>query len=182
MDNTTTPETWKTIPGYEGLYEVSSRGQVRSIDRTVPHGHSGSLTLKGRIRTQYTDRIGRKSVNLSKARRTRTHRVHNLVAAAFIGPVPDGMEVCHGNGDAGDNRLENLRYDTSVENAADRERHGTWNIGTRNGQAVLTETDVRAIRDRIRLGETSRSIALAYGVGAGTISHIKHRTTWAWLD
>lgn len=177
-----TRETWKSVIGYEGLYEVSSQGQVRSIDRTVPHGRSGTLTLKGRIRTQYTDDAGRKSVNLSKARKTRTHRVHNLVALAFIGPVPDSMEVCHGNGDAGDNRPENLRYDTSTENAADRERHGTWNIGTRNGQAVLTETDVRAIRGRIRLGETNRSIALTYGVAGATISHIKNRTTWAWLD
>ncbi len=51
--------------------------------------------------------------------------IHTLVAAAFIGPRPDGMDTCHNNGDKTDNRLDNLRYDTKSANAFDTLKHGT---------------------------------------------------------
>lgn len=51
--------------------------------------------------------------------------VHRLVMAAFVGPCPDGMVVCHNNGNGLDNRLDNLRYDTQSENMNDTKRHGT---------------------------------------------------------
>jgi hypothetical protein len=72
--------------------------------------------------------------------------VHKIVLTTFVGPRPKGMECRHLNGDRGDNRLENLRWGTRMENLADMVRHGTDPQGERNGAARLTDDAVRAIR------------------------------------
>ena len=123
-------EEWRAIPGYEGLYEVSSEGRVRSLDRVISCTRSDSAgpfgrDLQGRELKQSTDRTGRLSVNLSRNGRARKRRVHTLVAEAFVGPRPEGLEVCHGDGDPSNNRVSNLRYGTASENWADRKLHGT---------------------------------------------------------
>jgi type II secretory pathway pseudopilin PulG len=101
----TTPEQpqerWLPVVGYEGAYEVSDKGRVRSVDRMV---------LKGR-----PDRNGYPRVNL----RGKTKTVHRLVLESFIGPCPDGQVACHANDIKTDNRLENLRWDTPDANARD---------------------------------------------------------------
>jgi hypothetical protein len=66
---------------------------------------------------------GYKYVTLYYKGRGKTRRVHTLVAEAFIGPRPDGMEVCHGNGTPTDNRAENLRWDTHKVNCNERKNY-----------------------------------------------------------
>ena len=110
-------ETWKPVVGYEGLYEVSDQGRVRSLRR------SGT---PGRVLAQRQNR-GRLYllVRLSHNNQRKIKTVHSLVLAAFIGPRPARMETRHLNGDATDNRLANLSYGTSLENSADQRAHGT---------------------------------------------------------
>lgn len=120
----TTPETWKPVVGYEGYYEVSDHGNVRSVFRFV-RGKSGKpRPVNGRPRMAWTTRGGYLRVGLSANGETRRFMVHRLVLEAFTGPCPVGMEACHGDGNPVNNHLENLRWDTKRENMNDRTRHG----------------------------------------------------------
>lgn len=114
-------ERWLAVPGWEGLYEVSDRGGVRGLDRVDSRGRH----CPGVLLAPFVDGVGRHQVTLTREGRRSLYRVHRLVLEAFVGPAPAGTEACHGNGQPGDNRLGNLRWDTSSENEFDKVRHGT---------------------------------------------------------
>lgn len=124
MDATQRPEQWKPIPQYEGMYEVSDHGQVRSIDRTVVDKNGKRIALPGKLLKPGTNELGYLRVALSKEGVVRSCKVHQLVALAFIGPRPQGTETCHTNDIRTDNRPINLRYDSHSENARDHVRAG----------------------------------------------------------
>lgn len=119
----TPPEEWLPIPGHEGHYEVSNHGRVRSLDRSV-RSRGGFRTAKGQVLAQPIGSHGYPQVTLWKNHQYEHRTVHSLVAEAFLGTPPKGMEVCHNNGNGTDNRLPNLRYGTTSENAKDRVAHG----------------------------------------------------------
>lgn len=113
-------ERWRDVPGYEGSYQVSDRGRVYSIRRSGP-GTGGT----GRIRALYIHpRDGYLMASLTYQNKTRSLKVHLLVARAFLGPCPPKQEVRHLNADKTDSRLVNLRYGTHKENMQDMEAHG----------------------------------------------------------
>lgn len=116
------PERWLPVPGYEGYYEVSDQGNVRSIPRVV-NTKTGPRRLPGRMLRQVPCRSGHIRLCLNKDGVPASVEVHRLVAAAFIGPRPDGMFVCHWNDDPSDNRVENLRYATPAQNVSDAVRN-----------------------------------------------------------
>lgn len=118
-------ERWKDVVGYEGLYQVSDCGRIKSLDRIVPDKRTGPKKLKGRILRPGTTG-SYLVVGLCKDGIQTTVRVHRLVAEAWLGPCPDGMEVCHGPNGQMDNSVSNLRYDTYVNNALDRREHGKY--------------------------------------------------------
>ena len=117
-------ETWYWIPTWEGFYEVSSLGRVRSVDRDVK-GRWGLTRYRGRV-LRPTWSSGYAVVNLVETGRGRRQQyyIHDLVLLALRGPKPVGLEVCHGSLGALNNGIKNLRYDTRKENAADRKRFG----------------------------------------------------------
>ena len=110
------PEEWRPVVGYEGRYEVSSWGRVKSLPRARTKG--GLLTPFPRGENNYP------SITLRDGSEKRSHHVHTLVMVAFVGPRPDGMECRHMNGDPADNCLDNLAWGTPVENGRDTVRHG----------------------------------------------------------
>lgn len=117
-------EEWRPVLGYEGGYEVSSLGRVRSLDRTVTRRDCSRHTYRGRVLKQkfqhYYFRIG-----LTKRGVTTSFCVHRLVCEAFHGPRPTSTSVVrHLNGEHTDNRPENLTWGTCAENTADMVRHG----------------------------------------------------------
>ena len=116
-------EEWRNISGYEGLYQVSDQGRVRSMDRIVV-GRHGLTFYKGRILK--TGRSKYLNVSLSIGCKVLCVNVHALVAKTFIGPCPPGMEVCHENSQRHDCRAKNLRYDTRPNNHADKWRTGVY--------------------------------------------------------
>lgn len=121
-------EQWRPVSGFEGAYDVSNQGRVRSIAR-VSEGRP--RVVAGRIlRATRTDE-GYERVTLFRGRHRFTKRVHRLVLEAFVGPCPDGMEACHNDGDPTRSVLENLRWDTQSENTFDRVRHGTHPMARR---------------------------------------------------
>jgi hypothetical protein len=110
-------EEWRPIQRFQGC-EVSNLGRVRS-SRPSHKGHTRSLrVLKGTI-----GKNGYHYVNLDGIPKT----VHRFTLEAFIGPRPEGMEACHGDGIRSNNRLSNLRWDTPKANYEDSVRHGTSN-------------------------------------------------------
>lgn len=117
-------EKWKPIAGYEGLYEVSDMGSVRSLDRIDSIGRA----RKGRILKPCERPGGHMYVRLCKSGSERDYGVHCLVLEAFTGPRPLGMEACHWNDIPGDNRPSNLRWGTRKDNTKDSVRNGTHNM------------------------------------------------------
>ena len=118
----TTPETWLPVPGFEGSYEVSDLGRVRSLDRVIVTKAGQQRRLPGRMLRPTVSDPGYPFVQFGKHDAPR--RIHNIVTLAFLGPCPEGMEVRHLNGDKLDNTLSNLRYGTHSENVKDTSRHG----------------------------------------------------------
>lgn len=114
-------ESWKQVVGYEGIYEVSNRGSVRSVDRV---SSSGSR-LKGVTLTQFKTPHGYVRVGMCKLGKTRTVLVHPLVLEAFVGPRPGGSDCRHLNDKPDDNRLENLRWGSRSQNTYDSVRNGS---------------------------------------------------------
>jgi len=119
-------ERWRDVVGYEGHYQVSDLGRVRSVDRVVPHGRHGTMKLVGKIRRSVPDsKSGHLSVKLCKEGVPTLVYVHRLVLAAWVSPCPDGCEVCHGPNGVADNSISNLSYGTRSENHLDKRRDGT---------------------------------------------------------
>lgn len=117
-------ERWLPVPNYEGIYEVSDRGRVRSLDRMVHRSDGWSRFQQGRERVLWVGPDGRRSVILSRGGVNRHYAVSVLVLTAFVSPRPEGMEVCHNDGDASNDWVGNLRWGTSSANKFDIVRHG----------------------------------------------------------
>lgn len=175
-------EVWRPVVGYEGLFEVSSRGRVRGVDRLVWNkgGRSPRWThIPGKLKTPWYG--GRYPViRLCKNGKKFTVPVHRLVAEAFLGPPPTLQhEVCHRGGVWNGDELGNLYWGTRADNMADAKRHGTIARGQRSGTAKLTESDVLEIRIRRSLGEKLRVLAARFRVSQGAISLAARGKTWS---
>lgn len=126
---------------------------------------------------------GRLSVKVPWRGKYRTTCVHFVVAEAWHGLRPEGMEVAHGNGDVNDNRPANLRWATHVENEADKVIHGTRPIGELHGMAKLTEETVQAIRAEYAGGQVRQyELAQRYGVSPSLIGMVVRGRGWVHLD
>jgi hypothetical protein len=111
---------WKPIPGWEGRYEVSDRGKVRSCSRvrTTPSG--GIARLKPKV---LATTIGGRAENYRRVMLMNPKKhayVHHLIALAFLGPRPPGCLILHRNDNGFDNRIDNIRYGCRDENELDR--------------------------------------------------------------
>lgn len=167
-------EIWRPHPEFSG-YEVSTLGQVRSVDRVIVRNDGTSQHWKGRL----LKAVGPYPyVTLCDAGRERAVRVHRLVLETFVGPRPAGMQCRHLDGNKRNNRLENLAWGTSAENTEDKRRHGTIRRGERSYWARLNESDVIGIRSRFASGQSKADIALEFGVSSHCIHDIVTGRTW----
>lgn len=171
-------EIWKDIPGYEGKYQASTEGRIRSLDRKVRGvchftGEEFYRNIKGQIlKPGRFCKAGHVSVVLGHGIPGRP--VHQLVMLTFVGETPEGMEVLHNNGDPTDNRLDNLRYGTRTENILDVYRQGkVWR--------KLSVEDVQAIRFGIYCGIKGTELSEMFGISQSVISAIRKRRIYAWL-
>jgi len=166
-------EEWKAIPGYEGLYEASTLGRIRST-RWWPHKI---------MKFKETRKMGRGKVcslqlNLYLRGDRRTHIVSHLILFTFVGPRPPNLVACHWDGSVYNNAVPNLRWDTNEANMIDRERHGTSAVGVRNPNAKLAEKDVFYIRTST---ERTASLSAQFGVSMESIQNVRRRVTWKHL-
>lgn len=162
--------TWKPVVGYGGDYMVSDCGKVLSLKRAKPRRIRASSAPGGYLK-----------VSLCEQGSERTHLVHRTVLEAHVGPCPKGMECGHLDGNPANNHVGNLKWVTKKENGEHRVRHGTAyrTQGTLHGMCKLTESDVHAIRLRLRAGETQYAIARDYGVQQPLISRVHTGKLWS---
>lgn len=122
----TSDEKWLPVVGYEGYYEVSDQGNVRGVDRIILTRDGRTRFQPGRpIKAHLLNNAGYPFVRLTKNGKPVNLTCHRLVALAFIGPAPEGMEVCHEDGDRLNPHASNLRWDTRANNVLDAVKHGT---------------------------------------------------------
>lgn len=156
-------EIWKDIKGYEGWYQVSNQGRVRSLDRTVYFKDGKrSRTYKGKI-LRYKYHHGYQMVNLLRNKEINTGYVHKLVINAFIPKVKGKTWTNHKNGIKSDNRAENLEWCTPSENNIHAKKMG---LRKDNVQGLIAYTDtlkkqVVALKDNkvIKISDCSRDMA-----------------------
>lgn len=177
-------EEWKEVVGFEGFYEVSNMGNVRS----VPHmksSYGGRRWLqKGKLLrpTRVKDK-GYRVVSLCVGGVATRRYVHDLVLCAFVGPRPEPTShCCHGAAGSEDNSLGNLRWDTPVSNAQDRNRDGTMQIGERHWKNVYSEDQIRSAKRMLKDGIHVRTVALATLIKENTVWAIKSGRQWAHLS
>lgn len=172
-----TPEKWLPIVGYEGLYEVSDQGRVRSVDRNMVLSSGRRYTRSGRIMSfniKWGDHPYRR-VKLCSNSKPKLVLVSRLVLTAFVRPPKEGEQACHCDNDPSNNALSNLRWDTIHGNYGDRESNGTHPRGENNNRARLTVDDVMKIR--AHQGPLSE-LAQKYGMSRKYISQIRSNRTW----
>lgn len=156
-------EKWLPAVGYEGLYEVSNLGRVRTV----------------RVLTQTkSTKTGRPLLQLWKGGKGRMFSPHQLVLRAFKGPPDNGQIGLHADGDPWNNRVENLRWGTAKENYADSVKHGTQGVGELCNRAILTEDSARKIFSDPR---PHKEIAKDYAVSTCTVSAIKTKRNWKYI-
>lgn len=125
LEVNSTQEQWKPVVGYEGIYEVSDQGRVRSLGFDFIGSGGRRFRRKGKVLAGSRSLNGRISIGLSRqGEKLHSRYVHHLVLEAFLGPCPPGNECCHWNDDPSDNRLKNLRWGTRSENVHDQVRNG----------------------------------------------------------
>lgn len=120
-------ERWLPVPGYEGIYEVSDKGNVRGLERINARGRA----QHAKPLSDLVARSGHHFVSLCKDGSQRRFGVYVLVLMAFVGPRPPKHDACHWNDDPSDNRLEILRWGTRSENRLDAVRNGTHNSASK---------------------------------------------------
>ena len=177
-------EQWKDVLGYEGYYQVSSIGRVRSLTRLDSNGH----LLCGKIIKTCPNGRRYLGVILGKNSTRKSYSVHTLVLNTFIGERPNGMECCHNNGNSKDNRACNLRWDSRSNNTKDQIKHGTLYVlnnikyGEDCGGCKITKKDVGMIRFLKSLKMfRNEDIGNMYSLSKWHVSRIYGRKTWKWF-
>lgn len=179
----TVSEVWRSIPGFEGLYEASTHGQIRSERRVIAMRNGGTCVRQGRILSQATKRNGYKQVTLVAADSSRTSgMVHRLILLTFRGK-PDELVARHLDGDKSNNMLANLRWGTySQNNKGDKYQQGTMPLGEKHHGAKLSEGDVINIRKMRAEGFSGAEIAQQYPhLNRSSIYPILSGKTWKHL-
>ena len=184
-DQSLSQEKWIAVVGYEGLYEVSNFGRVKSINRFVTCINGFVKPIVGRILKLGMNNGGKgyHSIGLNRYNRVSMCLVHRLVAAAFIDNPDNKPYVNHIDCDTKNNYPDNLEWCTAKENMHHAWDNGLMSLppvfkGEEHHRAKLTETDVIDIRKRIIVGDKHKDIAADYSVSKGTIGFINRRETW----
>lgn len=167
-------EEWKEIPEYQGIYEASNFGNIRSLDKTI-NCNGSKIIRKGKTLSLFQKKSnGYLHVNLYReARKSKSYRVHRLIGITFIGNPPTKKhQINHINGIKYDNRVENLEWCTAKENISHSNKLGLR--GNTAKERKITWEQVEEIRKKIDENHTQQSIADEYGVSRQLIGYIKN--------
>jgi hypothetical protein len=157
-------EEWREIPGFDGRYEASSLGRIRSTGRPHPQRtRTGAIAMV--FRRERVLKLGKKGLGYFNVELAgKSHAVSRLVCLAFNGPCPDGLDCAHLNGNSSDNRPENLKWATRSENMLHRRDHGT--------SSKLSDSQVIEIYRRRKAKEPAKALAREFGIHPETVFKI----------
>lgn len=169
---------WKEIKGYEGYYEVSTEGKIRSVNRTIKKGEVFISRKSQEMKTFLTN--GYERVSLNKEGKRKKFMVHRLVAETFIPNPENKKEVNHKDANKLNNSVGNLEWVTKLENMRHAEDNNLIRRtkGTQRYNSKLNEDLVRELRKRFKEGETCHSLAKEIGVNEKTIRTACLGITW----
>ncbi len=153
----------RPVHGYEGLYAVTDDGKVFRVGSSRPL--SVQLVNSGYLSCELWKNNQRKRIG-----------IHVLVAEAWLRARGEGECVRHKDGNRLNNSLGNLELGSRADNERDKIRHGRANRGERHGLAVLTESDVAAIRSSV--GESSNALASRFGISSRHVRDIRSGRRW----
>jgi hypothetical protein len=170
-------ETWKDVIGYEGIYQVSNIGRIRSLDRVTCHGHK----RRGVILSSKKGNNGYEKVILSKGNNKSHVSTHRIVAETFLIKDRDNFIVNHKDGNKLNNDVTNLEWVSNsynIQHAFDNGlNHGRK--GMKHHMAKLNDLQVRIIKKSLILGVRLTDLASIFNVSIGTISNIKNGNGWS---
>ncbi len=162
---------FRAVVGFEGFYEVTAAGVVRSLDREVQDSRGFTRKLKGRILRANKGSAGYPQVSLCAEGVHVTRHIHRLVLDAFKGPRPPGCETLHGDHNPDNPHVRNLHWGTRAQNMAMKALQG-------RAAKALTDDDVKLARRLARDGNRGRVIARYLKVNASTVSRLLRRRIW----
>lgn len=175
-------EVWKPIPGYEGFYEISSHGSVRSVDRNITYKDGREYFYKGKTLVPRVDRVGCKYVHLYINGKRRAFTIHRLVAIAFIENIENLSDVNHIDGNRLNNRVSNLEWCTHAENMQHAFRTGLINnTGVNHGNNIYTDDQILKVKEMLVLRRPHKEIEAETGVKKGTVEQISQGRQWRHL-
>lgn len=174
-------ENWKDLVGYEGYYQVSDKGRVRTVDRVLVKSNGVKQPRKGKVSKLGSDKNGYNTIILWKQGKGTFSRVCRLVAITFIHNAENKPTVNHKNGIRNDDRVDNLEWMTHSENSQHSFDTGLQynEQGEKHHGSKLTEEDVLFIRKSYE-DKTHNQMELArmFGLHQPQISRIIHRKRW----
>lgn len=171
-------EIWSDIQGYEGHYQVSNLGRIKSLDRTVLRTNNSPQPRKGKILKLTNSVKGYFQTQLCRGGKRKTKVLHRIIAETFLIRVKDHNEINHKNGIKNDNRIENLEWSTRSKNMKHAFHIGLIsNKGKNNANVKLTEKQVLEIRS-LEGKYLLREIGKMYNVDLQTIHKIIKRKSW----
>ena len=183
-------EIWKDIKGYEGVYQISNTGLVKSLSRALIRGRGGLYILPEKLLKIKVNRGGYQVVHL-RTNKNWYPTVHKLVAEAFI-PNPENKQtVNHINGVKTDNKVENLEWATHSEQVIHAIATGLYKQpdislytkrGSENPISKIKEEDIPEIKKLRESGMTYREIGEKYNIGISQVFRICKNQSWEWMN
>jgi len=165
-------EKWKSIPDFEGKYEVSDLGNVRGFY------YGGKKRNEPRIKKPQLNKNGYYYVILQSGSQIKSWQLHRLVLSVFDKEMPPNIDCCHKDHIRSHNELSNLKWGTRKENEADKHKVGRGAVGENNGQSKMTNEIVLKIRKLFGDGLSTYQIAHQLGLKQQNVWNIANNKTW----